>query len=81
MAGVLAATAETYPALRRLLEEHAGHPAVAEGRDRFRRTVLGATGVDPVGLMPKRPNHEKGYSHDRKSAFCTALRPVRAWLH
>lgn len=78
---VLAGVAEAYPALRRLLEDHAGHPALAEGKARFRRAVLAATGVDPARLRPHRPYEEMGISRDRKCAFRTAFRPVRAWLH
>ncbi|GAA4630361.1 hypothetical protein GCM10023196_055420 [Actinoallomurus vinaceus] len=82
VADALAAVAEVYPAFWRLLKEYADHPALAEGQARFRHTVLSATGVDPTGLMSYRPHQEvKGISHARKSAFCAALRPVRAWLH
>jgi hypothetical protein len=81
VADALAGVAEVYPAFRRLLEEYADHPALAEGKARFRHAVLSATGVDPTGLMPNRPHQEKGISHARKSTFCAALRPVRAWLH
>ncbi|WP_433179363.1 hypothetical protein [Actinoallomurus sp. CA-150999] len=82
VADALAAVAEAYPAFRRLLEEYTDHPALAEGTARFRHAVLSATGVDPADLTSYRPNQEvKGISHARKSAFCAALRPVRAWLH
>lgn len=81
VADALAAVAEVYPAFRRLLEEYADHPALTEGKARFRHAVLSATGVDPTGLMPHHPHPEKGISHARKSTLCAALRPVRAWLH
>jgi hypothetical protein len=81
VAAALAAVAEVYPAFRRLLVEYADHPALAEGKARFRHAVLSATGVDPIGLTAYRPLPQKGISHARKCAFRTALRPVRAWLY
>src|SRR6476661_8261554 len=55
VADALAAVAEVYPAFRRLLAEYADHPALAEGKARFRHAVLSATGVDPIGLPAYRP--------------------------
>jgi hypothetical protein len=69
--------ATVYPDLRRLLDAHEGHPALAEGDARFRESVRAATGVDP-----SQPRYEeKGTSRDRKPAFRAGLRPVCAWLH
>jgi hypothetical protein len=74
---VLDEVAEIYPALRRLLEEFADLPAVAEGDARFRRSVRAATGVD---LSAR--HDEKGTSDDREPVLRRpALRPVCAWLH
>ncbi len=76
-ASVVAIFAEVnriYPELVRILEEYAGHPALAEGNARFRRSVLSTTGVDPAALLPRGSHphpHEEGPCDERESA-CTA---------
>jgi hypothetical protein len=78
VAAVLDEVAAIYPELRRLLEECADLPALAEGDARFRRSVRAATGVDPSA------RHEKGTRDDPYSGRHVsrpALRPVCAWLH
>jgi hypothetical protein len=77
---VLDEVAGIYPDLRRLLDAHAGRPAVAEGTARFQRAVHAATGVDLTETQPNRPRYEKGSSRDRKPVFRPGLRPVCAWL-
>jgi hypothetical protein len=52
VAAVFAEVASVYPDLWRVLHDHAGHPALAEGSARFRWSVLAGTGVDPAALMP-----------------------------
>jgi hypothetical protein len=52
LAAVFAEVASVHPDLWQVLHDHAGHPALAEGSARFRRSVLAGTGVDPAALLP-----------------------------
>ncbi|MFB9834125.1 hypothetical protein [Actinoallomurus acaciae] len=82
VAAVLDEVAEIYPDLRRLLDAHASHPAVAEGTVRFHRSVRTATGVDLTRTRSDRSRYEeKGPVRDRKPVFFARLRPVCGWLH
>jgi hypothetical protein len=77
MAVVFAEVASVHPDLWQVLADHAGHPALAEGSARFRRSVLAGTGVDPAALLPGCSPHGKtGPSGERKAALPSTLRPV-----
>jgi hypothetical protein len=52
IAVAFAEVASVHPDLWQVLRDHAGHPALAEGSARFRRSVLAGTGVDLASLMP-----------------------------
>jgi len=52
IAAVFAEVASVHPDLWRVLRDHAGHSALAEGSARLRRSVLAGTGVEPAALMP-----------------------------
>jgi len=52
VAAVFAEVASVHPDLWQVLHDHAGHPALAEGSARFRRSVLAGTGIDPAALLP-----------------------------
>lgn len=60
MAVVFAKVSGVYPDLWQVLQDHAGHPALAEGSARFRGSVLAGTGVDPAALMPGSPRDTTG---------------------
>lgn len=51
-AAVFAEAARVHPDLWQVLHDYAGHPALAEGSARFRRSALAGTGIDPAALMP-----------------------------
>ena len=52
VAAVFAEAARVHPDLWQVLQDHPGHPALAEGSTRFRRSVLAGTGIDPAALLP-----------------------------
>jgi hypothetical protein len=76
-AAVFAEAASVHPDLCQVLQDYAGHPALAEGTARFRQSVLAGTGVDPAALMPGcSPRHMTGPSDGREPAFPSTVRPV-----
>jgi len=77
VAAVFAGVASVYPDLSQVLRDHAGHPALAEGSARFRRSVLAGTGVDPAALMPGgSPHGTTQTAHGPGPAIPSAVRPV-----
>lgn len=82
VAAVFAEAAHVHPDLWQVLQDHAGHPALAEGSARFRRSVLAGTGVDPAALMPGcSPRDMTGPDDGRQPAAPSAVRPVRPGAH
>lgn len=82
IAVVFAEAASVLPDLWQVLRDHAGHPALAEGSARFRRSVLVGTGVDPAALMPGcSPREMTAPSDGREPAFPFAVRPVCPEVH
>jgi hypothetical protein len=76
-AAVFAEVARVYPDFWQVLQDHAGHPALAEGSARFRRSVLAGTGVDPAPLMPGcSPRNMTRPADSGEPAFPSAVRPV-----
>jgi hypothetical protein len=73
VAAVFAEVARVHTDLWQVLQDHAGHPALAEGSARFRRFVLAGTGVDPAALMPGgSPRDTKGPADGREPACPSA---------
>ena len=82
MAAVFAEVASVHPDLWQVLQDHARHPALAEGNARFRRSVLAGTGVDPAGLMPGCSPRDMTRPPDGpEPAVPSADRPVRPGVH
>jgi hypothetical protein len=82
VAAVFAEVASVHPDLWQVLRDHAGHPALAEGRARFRRSVLAGTGVDPVALLPGGAQHPRtGAAAGREPAFPPVVRPRCPRVH
>jgi hypothetical protein len=82
IAVVFAEVASVHPDLWQVLRDHAGHPALAEGSARFRRSVLAGTGVDPAALMPGCSSRDiTGPSDSREPAFPSTVRPIYPEVH
>jgi hypothetical protein len=78
VAAVFAEAARVHPDLWQVLQDHAGHPALAEGSARLRRSVLAGTGVDPAALIPGGSPHDMtGPAADRQPAAPAGVPPVR----
>jgi hypothetical protein len=82
IAAVFAEVASVHPDLWQVLRDHVGHPALAEGSARFRRSVVAGTGVDPAALIPGcSPRDMAGPSDGREPALPSAVRPVGPEVH
>ena len=82
IAVVFAEVASVHPDLWQVLQDHAGHPALAEGSARFRRSVLAGTGINPAALMPGgSPGDMTGHADGRGPAVPSAGRPVWPRVH
>jgi hypothetical protein len=82
VAAVFAEAARVHPDLWQVLQDHARHPALAEGNARFRRSVLAGTGVDPAALIPGgSPRDMTGPADGRGPAVPSAGRPVWPRVH
>lgn len=73
----IAEVAAAYPEMHRLLGAYAAHPALTEGHDRFRRSVLAVTGIDPgvpyeKGTPDVRPVRTRFY----RRSLCPVRRPA-----
>jgi len=81
VAAVFAEVASVHSDLWQVLHDHAGHPALAEGSARFRRSVLAGTGIDPAALLPGGSRREMtGPADDPEPAVPSAV-PVCPWVH
>src|SRR5215831_4315972 len=81
VAVMFAEVASVHPDLWQVLRDHAGHPALAEGSARFRRSVLAGTGIDPAALLPGgSPRDMTAPADDPEPAVPSAV-PVCPWVH
>lgn len=82
VAAVFAEVASVHPDLWHVLQDHVGHPALAEGNARLRRSVLAGTGIDPVALMPGcSPRDMTGPADHREPAVPSSARPAWPRVH
>jgi len=83
VAAVFAEAARVHPDFWQVLGDHAGHPVLAAGSARFRRSVLAGTGVDPSAHAPGGCPHDMtGPADGRDPAFPPpAVRPVCRRVH
>ena len=82
VAAVFAEIASVHPDLWQVLQDHAGHPALAQGFVRFRRYVLASTGIDPAVLMSGgSPRDRTGPADGPEPALPSAVRPVWPEVH
>jgi hypothetical protein len=81
-AAVFAEVAHVHPDLCQVLQDYAGHPALAEGSAHFRRSVLAGTGIDPAALMPGgSPRDMTGPADSGEPAFPSAVRSIWPGVH
>ena len=82
VAAVFAEVTRVHPDLWQVLHDHAGHPSLAEGSARLRRSVMADTGIDPVALMPGcAPRDMTGPADHQEPAVPSAVRPVWPRVH
>jgi hypothetical protein len=82
VAAMFAGLASVYPDLWQVLQEHAGHRALAEGSARFRRYVLAGTGIDPHALLPGGSQRDMtGPADGQEPDFPSAVGPICSGVH
>ena len=81
-AAVFAEVAHVHPDLCQVLQDYAGHPALAEGSAHFRRSVLAGTGIDPAAHMPGgSPRDMTGPADSGEPTFPSAVRSIWPGVH